>query len=72
MGRGPEDPHRARDPNASANPVVSFDYGFPSLSEDGAGHKLTLAVGKDRRTGYLMGVVVEAKGNQSYAIAAIS
>ncbi|CAK0910250.1 unnamed protein product, partial [Prorocentrum cordatum] len=27
---------------------------------------------QDRRTGYLMGVVVEAKGNQSYAIAAIS
>eukprot|EP00959_Pyramimonas_sp_CCMP1952_P080326 1678741-Pyramimonas_sp.AAC.1 len=36
MGRGQEDPHRARDPNASATPVVSFDYGFLSLGEDGS------------------------------------
>eukprot|EP00959_Pyramimonas_sp_CCMP1952_P413733 8669014-Pyramimonas_sp.AAC.1 len=26
MGRGQEDPRRARDPNASATPVVSFDW----------------------------------------------
>ena len=72
MERWQEDPHRLRNPDASATPVIESDFGFLGLGEDGSGVLLMVVVGKDRRTGYLASFIVEARGNQSYARAAVN
>ena len=72
MGRGREDPRRVRDPAASTAPIAQFDYGFLGLGEGGAGRELAAAVGEDRGTGCLVGVVIEAKGDPISARMAVS
>ena len=71
MGRGQEDARRARGPTASATPLALFDCGFSGLGEDGTGHELATAAGKDRRAGYFAGVAIEAEGDRSYVRATV-
>ena len=70
-GRSQEDPHFRCDPDQGATPVVQFDFGYLGLGEEGSGFLLTLVVFKDKRTSYLGGSVIEQKGDNQYARAAV-
>ena len=70
-GSGQKDPHFRFDPDQGATPLVQLDVGYLGLGEEGSGFLLTLVVFKDKRTSYLGGSVIEQKGDNQYARAAV-
>ena len=60
-GRGLADAHRAAEREEVEHPVVSFDYGFLTTAQ-GEDRGAPLLVGRERRTGMTLAMIVPAKG----------